>query len=204
MIVIIDYGMGNLRSIYKSLKRLEIESIISSDPDIIESAEKLILPGVGHFAHGMQNLIKTGLTDVLNKKVLKQKTPILGICLGMQLFCSRSEEGNAPGLNWIDAETVRFNIADTIKYKIPHIGWNSIRVEKNTKLLNTIGVEDLFYFVHSYHVKCNDQSIIRGATNYSYDFTSVVEYNNIYGTQFHPEKSHKQGLQILKNFVHKG
>lgn len=200
-IVIIDYGMGNLRSIEKNLIRSGFTPIISYDPDVISKADKLILPGVGQFANGMKNLYDRKLVDLINNKVQKEKTPILGICLGMQLFCKSSEEGNAEGLGWLDAETVRFMVSDKQKHKIPHMGWNSIIPVKESNLLFGISSTDLFYFVHSYHIICSNKENILTSTKYDYEFTSSVVKDNIYGVQFHPEKSHKQGMQMLKNFA---
>ena len=156
--VIIDYGMGNLRSVYNKFKKMGIECIISSKKEDIESAEKLILPGVGHFKSGMDNLKNFNLIDILNKKVIDEKTPILGICLGTQLFCSFSEEGNCKGLDWIDAEVVKFKVSDKIKYKVPHMGWNDVTIRNSNALDKVINQGEKFYFVHSYHLKCNDQS----------------------------------------------
>ncbi len=201
MIVIVDYGMGNLGSVLKALKRLNIESKISTNADDIEKASKLILPGVGQFANGILRLKELGYIEILNKKVLKDKTPILGICLGMQLFAKSSEEGNVDGLGWINAEVVRFRIEDKYKWKVPHMGWNSISIEKDCNILNGVSQDELFYFVHSYHIKCNDNTDILTSTDYSYRFTSAVQKDNIFGTQFHPEKSHDQGMQILANFA---
>ena len=201
MIVIIDYGMGNLKSIQKAFERLEIESKISADLAEIKQASKLILPGVGHFAQAMQHIHKMNLLEVLNEKVLQQKTPILGICLGMQLLCNFSEEGDVEGLSWLNAKTVRFRVQDKIKYKIPHIGWNSIKIQKDNPLFAGLGESGLFYFVHSYHVVCEDQSDVLSSSLYDYNFTSAVQRDNIYGTQFHPEKSRKIGMRILKNFA---
>jgi len=201
MIVIIDYGMGNLRSIYKALNRLEIEAKISGNVEEIEGAAKLILPGVGHFGRGMQNLREIGLIDILSRKVLKEKTPILGICLGMQLFCKSSEEGASEGLGWLNAETVRFDVQDKSQYKIPHIGWNSLEFRREQPLFSGLQNQDLFYFVHSYHLVCHEEDNVLSSTTYDYPFVSAVQKDNILGTQFHPEKSHKIGLGILKNFA---
>jgi len=203
MIVIIDYGMGNLGSVYKSFKRVHDDVIISSSKTDIESAEKLVLPGVGHFSNGMKRLKELDLIDLLQDRVINNKTPILGICLGMQLFSKFSYEGNVEGLCWFDAEVVRFNVKDKLRFKVPHMGWNSIQIEKENILLDGILQSELFYFVHTYHIKCFDNNDILGNTNYSYDFTSIIQKDNIYGTQFHPEKSHGKGLKIIKNFVHK-
>lgn len=202
MMVIIDYGIGNLRSILNKLQRMDAKVVISSKVEDIEKAEKLILPGVGSFAAGMDNLERYDLVSILTKKVIEDKTPILGICLGMQLLTIRSEEGNAEGLGWIDAETKQFEFErNNIKLKIPHMGWNSIDIRRDSILLKDIPVNSTFYFVHSYHVCCNGANSVVATTNYGYDFTSVIEKENVFGTQFHPEKSHKNGVRLLKNFV---
>lgn len=198
MIVIVDYGMGNIHSIYKALKRLNAEAIVSSSPKEVEKADKLILPGVGHFKRGMENLKSLNLISVLNKKVLEEKTPILGICLGTQLFTKHSEEGNVSGLSWIDAETIKLSPGSN---KVPHMGWNSIKIKKQNALFSNISPKEQFYFVHSYHVLPKDKEIISATTNYGTEFVSSIHKDNIFGVQFHPEKSHSAGLQVLKNFV---
>lgn len=203
MIVVIDYGMGNLGSVIKSLNRIKAEVKISTSIDDIKNASKLILPGVGHFANGMKRLREYGYLDVLKKKVLDEGIPILGICLGMQLFAKYSEEGNTNGLGWIDADVKRFNVEDKLKWKIPHMGWNSINIKKKSLILDGISQDELFYFVHSYHMTCSNKRDILSTTEYSYEFTSCIQRKNIYGTQFHPEKSHDKGLLILNNFVFK-
>lgn len=204
MIVIIDYGMGNLQSVAKVFTRLGINAIVSSDKKDIQKAEKLILPGVGFYAYGIKNLKKLNLLPTLNQKVLKDKTPILGICLGMQLFTSWGEEGDAKGLSWIKGKTIRFIFPkEKSGLKIPHMGWNSLEVVKDSPLLAKIPQEASFYFVHSYYVVCEDKKDILATTDYGLPFTSMVQRGNIYGVQFHPEKSHRSGLTILKNFVEK-
>ncbi len=200
-IVIIDYHMGNLRSLYNKFRRLNINCTITSDSDEILMADKLILPGVGHFKKGIDNLKILGLDKILLKKVIEEKTPILGICLGMQLFCKRSEEGDAEGLGWIDAEVIRFRVSDKIKYKVPHMGWNNVKIIKRNSLDNFINNDDHFYFVHSYHVKCNNVEDVWMTSIYDYEFVSAIYHDNIIGTQFHPEKSHDAGLEFLKRFV---
>lgn len=202
MIVIIDYGIGNLRSIQSKFERFKINALISSNIEDIKNAEKLILPGVGSFLNGMNNLRDYGLLDILNQKVLEDKTPILGICLGMQLMTKGSEEGNAEGLGWFDAETVKFRFdGANANLKIPHMGWNEVKFSKESKLCEGIETNLDFYFVHSYHVKCNVDSDNLAMTDYGYEFTSMIQKDNIYGAQFHPEKSHKHGVTIFKNFV---
>jgi glutamine amidotransferase len=141
-----------------------------------------------------------GLIEVLCKKVIVEKTPILGICLGMQLFTKKSEEGNAEGLGWIDAQTVKFQYEENKLIKIPHIGWNSVILQKDCPIFYEVDTKELFYFVHSYHVKCKDAANVISKTEYGVTFVSSVQKDNILGVQFHPEKSHKNGLKILKNF----
>lgn len=200
-IVIIDYGMGNLNSVKRILSNLKAISIISSDPKIIANADKLILPGVGHFKKAMENLVTLNLLEILNTVVLGKKKPILGICLGMQLMAKTSEEGNVEGLGWFDAEVVRFRVNDTLKFKIPHIGWNQIIKSKNSVLMKEIPDLSEFYFVHSYHLKLKNQDDLLNETDYEYRFPSAIEKDNIFGVQYHPEKSHDVGELLLKNFV---
>ena len=199
MITIIDYGLGNLVSVKNMLKKLGVDSKISDSPDEINAAKKLILPGVGAFDNGMSSIKEKGLLDVLNKKVVNDRTPILGICLGMQLLSKSSEEGVLPGLGWIDAKTIKFEFTDK-SLKIPHMGWNYIDVKKENALINK-NEKQRFYFVHSYHVKCNDANDVIATSNYGTDFTCAVNHNNIYGAQFHPEKSLKFGMSVLNNFA---
>ena len=195
--------MGNLGSVLKSLKRLTIDAKISTSIQDIELADKLILPGVGHFSNGMKHLKEYDYLNILNDKVIKDQTPILGICLGMQLFSSHSHEGNVDGLGWIDAEVVRFEIEDKVKWKIPHMGWNSVDIKRKSTFLGGIDQDEQFYFVHSYHMNCMVKEDVLSSTEYAFEFTSAIQKGNIYGTQFHPEKSHDKGLEILNNFVHK-
>ena len=201
MIVVVDYSMGNLRSVEKKLKFIDQDVCISTDIKTINGASKLVLPGVGHFSNGAIKLRELGLWDVLNKKVIEQKTPILGICLGMQLMAKDSEEGNKEGLGWFDADIVKFRMRDQLKYKVPHMGWNNAGVNKESVLFQGIPTEAMFYFVHSYHIKCKDKQDILTTTEYEYPFTSSIQKGNIYGTQFHPEKSHNWGETILRNFI---
>jgi glutamine amidotransferase len=200
VIVIIDYGMGNIRSVMNKIHRAGHEAVVSYDNDTIKSADKLILPGVGHFLNGMRRLKERNIIDILNEKVLEDKIPILGICLGMQLFTGFSEEGDAKGLGWLDAETVKFTLND-IKHKVPHMGWNSIEQKKESPLLKDIPDNKQYYFVHSYHVKCHSIDDVLTTSHYGYEFVSSVQRENIFGTQFHPEKSHEYGEQIIRNFL---
>jgi imidazole glycerol-phosphate synthase subunit HisH len=201
MITIIDYKTGNLGSIQNILRRIGEESVITSDKDKVAGASKIILPGVGAFDTGMRNLAELDLIDVLNKKVIEQKVPVLGICLGMQLMSKGSEEGDLAGLGWINAETVRFRFENTIEYKIPHMGWNFIRQSKKSRLLENMFPDARFYFVHSFFFRADEPDDILTTSSYEIEFTSAIERGNISGVQFHPEKSHKFGMKLLKNFV---
>lgn len=201
MLTIIDYNMGNIASIENMLKKVGVKSIVTSNPSVIEDAKKLILPGVGAFDYGMNNLNQLGITEVLKKKILVDKTPLLGICLGMQLLTKGSEEGNLPGLGFINAHTVKFTTEKLAEIKIPHMGWNYIEVNNNSHLFNDIEKEVRYYFVHSYYVKCEETKNVLAYTNYGVKFASVIAENNIFGVQFHPEKSHRYGMHLLKNFV---
>ncbi|MCD4795132.1 MAG: imidazole glycerol phosphate synthase subunit HisH [Bacteroidales bacterium] len=202
MLTIIDYKAGNVRSIQNMLKKIGYKSIISGKIEDIEQSEKLILPGVGSFDYGMEQLENSGLIPILNKKVLEDKNPILGICLGVQLFTKSSEEGQKKGLAWFDAETVAFDKNKLPKnYKIPHMGWNEIEYNKQSKLFRNMPDDARFYFVHSYHLKSNNEEDISAKTIYGYEFTVGLEKDNITGIQFHPEKSHKFGMQVLRNFI---
>ena len=201
-IVIIDYGMGNLGSIKNMFSYAGLEAEISSDKNIIGKANKLILPGVGSFDKGMENINQYGLFPIIKEHLLCRKTPTLGICLGMQLLTFRSEEGTSSGLGFIDAEVKRFNFDGTNrKRKIPHMGWNYVNIKKQNYLIDGLSEDSRFYFVHSYYVKCNDSSDILLTSEYGLEFTSAFQRDNIMGVQFHPEKSHKFGMQIIKNFA---
>ena len=201
-ITIVNYGMGNLLSIQNMLKKLGQKSEISNDPNVIANASKLILPGVGAYDRAMENIHSMDLFEVLNRKVLEEKTPILGICLGMQLMTKKSEEGNALGLGWFDAETIKFKFPDK-KLKIPHMGWNYVNPRSlNQSLLDYNTAEHKrFYFVHSYFVKCMKEEDIMATTEYGGQFTCAINREHIYGVQFHPEKSHKFGMGLLKEFI---
>jgi glutamine amidotransferase len=204
MIAIIDYGMGNIGSIVNMIKKAGYTSSIAHTAPDIQSADKLILPGVGAFDTAINHLKERDLWDALNEHALVKKKPVLGICLGMQLLCNRSEEGVLPGLGWIDAEVKKFNfsnIAGGEKLKIPHIGWNVVEpVDDAFVLFNNRDEEMRFYFVHSYAVQCNRREQSKGKTVFGYEYDSVVGRENIMGMQCHPEKSHRYGLQVYRNF----
>lgn len=199
--IIVDYGTGNLNSVKRCLDRMQANSIISSDRAEILAAEKLILPGIGHFGKAMANLKELNLLDALHEAVLVKKTPILGICLGMELMAKKSEEGNAAGLGWFDAEVVRFDISDRERYKVPHMGWNRVFIKKDSILMKNVDELSEFYFSHSYHVKIEDQTDVLNETYYEVGFPSAIEKEGIFGVQYHPEKSHDAGSRLLRNFV---
>lgn len=200
MIVIIDYGMGNLGSVANMLKKNGAESRISSLPEDIEKADKIILPGVGAFDTGMKQLNELNLISVLNKKVLEERIPVLGICLGMQLLAQESQEGVSRGLGWLKAKVVKFKFSENAQnLKIPHMGWNFVKICKESRLISDFVPESRFYFVHSYHIVCDRDDVLM-ETEYGYRFASAVQKDNIYGVQFHPEKSHRFGMQLFKNF----
>jgi glutamine amidotransferase len=199
MIAIVDIGIGNLGSIVNMLDKCKVKALRTSSVTDIEKADKIILPGVGSFDNFMRKLEEYGLIPVLSRKAQVQRTPIIGICLGMQILGKRSEEGSLPGLGWLDAETVRFKF-DGNSLRIPHMGWNTVKIQGEPSIFKDMDEEPRFYFVHSYHLVCKDGEDVLATTHYGYDFTSSVRKGNIYGTQFHPEKSHKFGMRLLKNF----
>ena len=197
MISIVDYGLGNIASIHNMVKKIGYPAIVTSSKKDLFQSKKIILPGVGHFDYGMQNLKKLGLVDILNNCVLEMKIPILGICLGAQLFGRGSEEGNEEGLNWIDMESKKFKLSE--KYRIPHMGWNEITTLKNSSIFDEYRFRR-FYFAHSYHMECFDEENILSTSSYESNFTSSVMKENIIGTQFHVEKSLKHGMKVMDNF----
>jgi imidazole glycerol-phosphate synthase subunit HisH len=201
MITIVDYGMGNLGSIFNMFKKIGVSSKITADKNEIEKAEKILLPGVGAFDAAMGKINELGFKPLLDYKALEQKIPTLGICLGMQLLTKGSEEGHLQGLSWIPAKTLKFNFEPTMKLKVPHMGWNLVEKNNDSPLIENFEAESRFYFVHSYYVMCeqNEHSIMK--TNFGLKFDSVLQKENIFGAQFHPEKSHKFGMQLLKNFA---
>ena len=200
-IVIVDYRTGNLNSIKRTLNRIGSLPIISSKIEDLKHADKIILPGVGHFARAMANLNELGLRDALNEAVLIRGKAVLGICLGMELMAMTSEEGDMLGFGWLDAEAVRFKISAGAGPKVPHMGWNRIEIRKESVLMKGVEDQSEFYFAHSYYLNINDRSDLLNETKYGVPFASAVERNNIFGVQYHPEKSHRAGAQVLKNFV---
>lgn len=200
MIFIVDYGMGNLHSIAKAFEYVGAEVKISSDAKEISRADKIVLPGVGAFRDGMENLKKQGLDVVLRKEVLENKKPFLGICLGMQLLADKSFEfGEWNGLGFVSGEVCEFDVDK--KLKVPHVGWNDVNVLKDAPILSGIKNNSDFYFVHSYHLVCKDKENILGVSDYGGEFTAMINKDNIVAAQFHPEKSQRDGLKLLKNFL---
>ena len=193
--------MGNLESIFNMLKKIDVQSKISSDVAEIRDASKIILPGVGAFDHAVQKINELNILDVLNQKALIDKVPVLGICLGMQLLTNSSEEGTLNGLGWIPGKTLGFrNYTQDSNLKVPHMGWDYVQKGAGCPLTENFYDETKFYFVHSYFVKCEnpENSILR--THYGLEFDSGIRKENIFGVQFHPEKSHKYGMRLLENF----
>ena len=199
MIVIIDYGIGNVGSIYNMIKKIGFKCVISCDLKDIKRAKKIILPGVGSFDAAMEkiNSIK-GLKNTLTNCVIENKIPLLGVCLGMQLLTLGSEEGKLPGLGWIDANTKKF--PKLKKLKVPHMGWNTVKIITNSTLIKKHYSDLRFYFVHSYYVSVNNKKFSAMKTEYGIEFDSAIEKENIFGVQFHPEKSHRYGMKLLKSF----
>ena len=199
MITVIDYGMGNLGSVINMFKKIGVVSKITSDLEDIKTATKLLLPGVGSFDKAMQRINDSGIKEVLDYKVLKEETPILGVCLGMQLLTNNSEEGIEKGLGYINASTKKFSFQDK-KMKVPHMGWNLVEKSTSSLLTTNFEEESRFYFVHSYYVEVEKQENSILKTTYGLEFDSAIQHKNVYGAQFHPEKSHKFGMKLLDNF----
>ncbi len=200
MITIVDYGMGNLGSMLNMFKRIGVRATIELDPKRIQQSEKLVLPGVGAFDSAMTCINSiAGLREVLDHKALVEHTPILGVCLGMQLLTRSSEEGRLAGLGWVPGATTRLPKQDGLK--VPHMGWNVALPKTPSRLTAQVDDEPRYYFVHSYCVHVDDPAHSLMQTHYSIDFDSAIGHGNIYGVQFHPEKSHRFGMQILKNFA---
>lgn len=199
-IVIIDYNMGNLRSVQRAFEKVGSDVIITNNHNIIKQADKIVLPGVGSFKDGMKHLEELGLVDILNEEVIGNKKLFLGICLGMQLISNKSyEHGETNGLGWIDGEVVKFDFSKK-KLKTSHVGWNNVQYKNKNTLFDGVPDESDFYFVHSYHLKTNE-NIVTSVTDYGFDFVSSLKKDNIFAFQFHPEKSQEVGLRIIKNFV---
>ncbi|MGE4552570.1 MAG: imidazole glycerol phosphate synthase subunit HisH [Desulfovibrionaceae bacterium] len=202
MLVIVNYHCGNLGSIRNMLAKIGAGEVrVSDDRADIAAADKLILPGVGHFDTGMGSLRSLGLEPVLREAALERRIPVLGICLGMQLLFPDSEEGSEPGLGLVPGRIVRFRTAEAPGLKVPHMGWNTVEPTPGSRMFGRPEEEISFYFVHSYHAECDDPAHVAGWTRHGYDFASAVECANIWGTQFHPEKSHRYGMRLLQHFL---
>ena len=201
MIAIIDYGLGNIKAFANIYKELNVRFTIAAKKEDLSTATKIILPGVGAFDHAMEQLKKSGMRETLDELVVQRKLPVLGICVGMQILALSSDEGRLSGLGWIDGVVKKFKITDLIhKTRFPHMGWNSVNPIPNTKLFKGLDIESRFYFLHSYYFQCHDKNNIIATSNYGNKFTCAVNLENIYGVQFHPEKSHQNGIRVLKNF----
>jgi len=206
MIKVLDYGMGNTASMLNMIRKAGGQAKLCSNPKEFCSATMIILPGVGAFDNGIEKLTNSGLLEALKQKVLEDKVPFLGVCLGMQLLFDKSEEGKLPGLGWIKGDVTRFDfssIQSNGRLKVPHMGWNVVNPKTYDNLFAGLEDEARFYFVHSYHVNCSDPSDILATANYGYEFICSVRHENIWGAQFHPEKSHRFGVQFFKNFLKK-
>ena len=202
MIVIVDYGLGNLGSIKNMLRKIGYSSIVSSNPDEISKASKLIFPGVGAFDTGMKHLTDSGLIDILGYKALIEKIPVLGICLGAQLMTRSSEEGCLPGLGWFEAETLKFQFEGIAgKWPLPNIGWREVFDANVSPLLSGFTSIPRFYFVHSYFLKPIDRNIVSMNVRYGFEYVCGLSKGNLHCVQFHPEKSHKFGMRLLRNFA---
>lgn len=202
MITIVDYGVGNLLSIGNMFKRIGVDTVIASDRWSIENADKLVLPGVGAFDTCAEKLEQSGLFAVLHERVIEKRTPVLGICVGMQLMMNESEEGILPGLGWIKGKTIRFR-QDQLRTddKVPHMGWAEVELNRQSRLFENMYEEPRFYFAHSYHVVPEDEDQVLLYARHGYRFAAALEQDNIMAVQFHPEKSHKYGMKFLSNFA---
>jgi glutamine amidotransferase len=197
---IINYGLGNLRSVANALQEVGHDAIIATDPSMLDSADKLILPGVGAFADGMRGLREGGWIERLERDVRRSGKPLLGLCLGMQLLATTgTEHGTHDGLGWIEGTVER--LPNSTCHRVPHIGWNDVRVTGPSALYGETAATQTFYFVHSYVLRPKDPAVVTGVTEYGGDFVASVELDNVYATQFHPEKSQNAGLSILQRFM---
>jgi glutamine amidotransferase len=202
MITIVDYGLGNIAAFANVYNRANINVSIARTADDLKGASKLILPGVGHFDHAMELLQQSGMRDKLDDLVLRERAPVIGICVGMQILARSSEEGRLPGLGWLDADVKAFKSrAATKDMALPHMGWNDVRPTSANKLFEELETGARFYFLHSYYFDCDRQQDVLAICNYGADFGCAVHSANIYGVQFHPEKSHRFGTCLLKNFA---
>jgi len=200
-ISIVAYGVGNIASVANMLRHVGADVALASTPDEVRAARKLVLPGVGAFDYGMERLARAGLREPLDEAVLERRTPVLGICLGMQLMCRSSEEGRARGLGWVEADVHRFDVADDATLKVPHMGWNVVQVRREDGLLAAAEEGQRFYFVHSYHVQCDEAGDVVATARHGQTFVAAFRRSNIHGVQFHPEKSHRYGMSVLRRYA---
>lgn len=202
MIAIIDYGLGNVLAFKNAFNRLNVPVAVAKLPADLAGATRLILPGVGSFDHAMKEFDRSGMREAVEQLVLEGETPILGVCVGMQMLARSSDEGELPGLGWIDAEVNRFDCSQMRQpIPLPHMGWNDVIPVANGHLFQGLEEGARFYFLHSYYFKCHEPENVLATSGYGVQFSSAVRRNNIYGVQFHPEKSHHYGSQLLKNFA---
>jgi len=201
VIAIIDYGVGNIKAFANIYKNLDIPFKVAKSVDDLDGITKIILPGVGSFDHAMISLQNSGMKEKLDELVLEKKLPVLGICVGLQMLAKSSDEGKLDGLGWLDAHVKKFDETKlTQATPLPHMGWNSINIVQDNALLKNIDKDARFYFLHSYFITSNNASVVAATATYSETFTSIIHQDNIYGIQPHPEKSHQNGITLLKNF----
>ncbi len=202
MIAIIDYGLGNVRAFLNVYKKLGVPAVHAKQAGDLKNVDKVVLPGVGSFDYAMQRLEQSGMRQILEEMVLARRVPVLGVCVGMQMLARSSEEGGLPGLGWIDGEVQKFQRSSPRQLlRVPHMGWNDIRPVQSSGLLQGLESKASFYFLHSYHFRCHNTGDILAVTDYGGEFESAVNSGNVYGVQFHPEKSHLWGMRLLDNFV---
>lgn len=201
MIAIIDYGLGNVRAFANVYTKLNIPFIIAKNTKELEKSHKIIVPGVGSFDYAMNLLEKSGMKELLNDMVQKCNVPVLGVCVGMQMMATSSEEGICPGLGWIDGQVKKFQTSSSQPINVPHMGWNNISPVINSGLMDGLSSESRFYFLHSYYFNCENEEPVLASTHYGNEFTCAIHRKNVYGVQFHPEKSHRWGEKLLENFA---
>lgn len=204
MITIVDYGLGNIKAFANVYKRLNIPVCYASTPEQLKQASKIILPGVGAFDHAMHMLNTSGLRETLDDLVLRQRVPVIGICVGMQIMANGSEEGTSKGLGWINGTVKRFRFPNEVltkEHPLPHMGWNNINPVKLSSLVANLDDYKRFYFLHSYYFECTSPADVVASANYGFDYACIVNHDNVYGIQCHPEKSHHNGVALLRNFA---
>lgn len=201
MIGVVDYGVANVGSMLNMLRKVDADAAIISTPEALQSVDKIILPGIGAFDHGMSALTDRGFATPIRERVLADGVPILGVCLGMQLLGHASEEGTLSGLGLLSGRSVRFRFDSPTPHKIPHMGWAALMKRRESPIFEALDMEPRFYFVHSYHLVCDDPADVLATAQYGIEFTAMVHRANVWGAQFHPEKSHRFGMRLLGNFA---